>query len=208
MRTNVYIDGFNLYYRALKGTPYRWLDIRALSSALLPAGFNINRIRYFTAKVKEQAPQASRQQIYLRALRTLPNLDIHFGTFYGNKVIKRPLATPIPGLPKYVEVKTREEKGSDVNLASYLVLDAADNDFDAALVISNDSDLRTPVMLVQHRYHRHVIAANPSRTAKWMLPGDTLVRIKKNHLSASQFPSPMNDVHGKAITRPTRWDTG
>jgi hypothetical protein len=26
-RTIVYIDGFNLYYRALRGTPHKWLDI-------------------------------------------------------------------------------------------------------------------------------------------------------------------------------------
>jgi len=26
-RTVIYIDGFNLYYGALRGTPYKWLDI-------------------------------------------------------------------------------------------------------------------------------------------------------------------------------------
>ena len=31
MITNVYIDGFNLYYRALKDTPFRWLDLRKLA---------------------------------------------------------------------------------------------------------------------------------------------------------------------------------
>ena len=33
MITNVYIDGFNLYYRALKDTPFRWLDPRELADA-------------------------------------------------------------------------------------------------------------------------------------------------------------------------------
>jgi hypothetical protein len=28
VRTSIYIDGFNLYYRALKGTPYKWLDVK------------------------------------------------------------------------------------------------------------------------------------------------------------------------------------
>ena len=36
IRTNVYIDGFNLYYRALRRTPYRWLDVRRLAQLLLP----------------------------------------------------------------------------------------------------------------------------------------------------------------------------
>ena len=26
MRTQVYVDGFNLYYGALKDTPFKWLD--------------------------------------------------------------------------------------------------------------------------------------------------------------------------------------
>ncbi len=37
MITNVYIDGFNLYYRALKDTPFRWLDLRKLASGLVRA---------------------------------------------------------------------------------------------------------------------------------------------------------------------------
>ena len=30
MRTRVYVDAFNLYYGALRGTPYKWLDLDAL----------------------------------------------------------------------------------------------------------------------------------------------------------------------------------
>ena len=33
---NVYVDGFNLYYGALKGSPYKWLDVDALFRTLLP----------------------------------------------------------------------------------------------------------------------------------------------------------------------------
>jgi len=36
MRTYVYVDGFNLYYSALKNTPYKWLDLRALFARILP----------------------------------------------------------------------------------------------------------------------------------------------------------------------------
>ena len=31
MRTRVYVDGFNLYYGALKGTSFKWLNLLALS---------------------------------------------------------------------------------------------------------------------------------------------------------------------------------
>lgn len=50
MAVNVYVDGFNLFYGALRGSPHRWLDLGALCSALLPND-EIRRIRYFTARV-------------------------------------------------------------------------------------------------------------------------------------------------------------
>jgi hypothetical protein len=75
MNTNVYIDGFNLYYGCLKGTPHKWLDLGFFCQASFPPPRNqINRIRYFTAHVNARAnnpQQRVRQQTYLRALRTI-----------------------------------------------------------------------------------------------------------------------------------------
>ncbi len=51
MKTNFYVDAFNLYYGSLKGTPDRWLDLDALFRAVFPKN-QINRIRYFTAIVE------------------------------------------------------------------------------------------------------------------------------------------------------------
>lgn len=50
MKTNIYVDGFNLYYGALKSTPYKWLNIVELCHQLLPKS-QIHRIKYFTAHV-------------------------------------------------------------------------------------------------------------------------------------------------------------
>lgn len=74
-RTIVYIDGFNLYYRALKGTPHRWLDVAALSRAVLPASSTVTRINYYTARIsgRTDATAPARQHAYLRALATLPD---------------------------------------------------------------------------------------------------------------------------------------
>ena len=80
MRTRVYVDGFNLYYGALKGTPFKWLDPVRLSALLLPREHAIDRLRYFTARVSGKLdPRApARQQNYLKALSTLPEIDIHY----------------------------------------------------------------------------------------------------------------------------------
>ena len=88
LKTNVYIDGFNFYYGCIKGTPYRWLDLSLLCRRLLPKA-RIHRIRYFTALVTPRPNdpgQRTRQEIYLRALRTIPNLSIHLGRFLASKV--------------------------------------------------------------------------------------------------------------------------
>ena len=104
-KTVVYIDGFNLYYR-LKHTPYKWLNLEKLSQSYLDLKQNqIIKIKYFTALVKEQSRDPSntiRQGIYLRALKTLPNLEIIFGQF-KKRHINLSLATKNPDKLKQVK---------------------------------------------------------------------------------------------------------
>lgn len=112
MATNVYIDGFNLYYGAVRGTPYKWLDLDAFCRNLLPRE-TITTIHHFTARVSGRVdPQApSRQNIYLRALTTLPAVQVHFGTFLTHKVWM-PLVAPTPKGPRKAQVFKTEKKGS------------------------------------------------------------------------------------------------
>jgi hypothetical protein len=101
VKTNVYVDGFNLYYGAVKGTPYRWLDLRALSQRILPENA-IHRVRYFTALVDprpDDPRQRQRQETYIRALRTVPGLEVHYGTFLRSRT-RMMLAQPIEGGPR------------------------------------------------------------------------------------------------------------
>ena len=80
-RVNVYIDGFNLYYGSLKRTPYKWLDVSKLCKSLLPSD-TIQSIKFFTANVSARPHDQhlpARQQIYFRALKTIPNLTMIYG---------------------------------------------------------------------------------------------------------------------------------
>jgi len=61
MQANVYVDGFNLYYRCLKGTPYKWLNLLTLCQLSFPQ-HQINRIRYFTARVKRTVADRQKAQ--------------------------------------------------------------------------------------------------------------------------------------------------
>ena len=82
-RVNVYVDGLNLYNGALRDTPYRWLDLRKLGQALLKPDDVVQRIRYFTTRLdaSDDPTVSRRQQTYIRALRTIPGLTIHYSTF-------------------------------------------------------------------------------------------------------------------------------
>lgn len=221
MKVNIYFDGFNFYYRALRNRPYKykWLDLLKLSKALVP-GHEINRIRYFTAKVSNtnaDPTQNTRQQIYFRALETLPNLSIIYGLF-RNRDKWRPLVTPIPGLPQTVHIKDREEKGSDVNLASHLLVDGFQNDYDFAVVISNDTDFIEPIRMVREILRKDVWVVNPSPppARKGQRDNNRMHedlrnvasesrRIFVSTLRKSQFPNPLVDLHGRTITKPASW---
>src|SRR5262245_11268271 len=98
MRTNFYVDAFNLYYGCLKGTPHKWLNLQTLCQLSFPND-QVHRIRYFTAIVKPRPgnlQQPVRQLVYLRALKTLPCISIHTG-HYLQKPVMMPLAAPPPG---------------------------------------------------------------------------------------------------------------
>src|SRR5579862_6992381 len=79
----IYIDGFNLYNGALRGSPYKWLDLHAFAQALRPAD-EIMKVKYFTAQVDRRfndPQQRVRQRLYWRAIRTLPTVEIIEGHF-------------------------------------------------------------------------------------------------------------------------------
>lgn len=223
-RINVYVDGFNVYYGSLKGTPYKWLDLAKLCEALFP-GERIGRIRYFTALVHPTPGNLSapvRQQTYLRALHTIPNLTVRLGHFLTEKeerIQVYPLNPTDPNSPNWENrlrwVWDTEEKGSDVNLATSLILDAMDRDFTKAWVLTNDSDLAWPIEMVRKKFRRQVGVIMPDRPASYPTPERTesiqlkkaarwFRKIEEAHLSASQFPPTLTDPNG-SFTKPREW---
>ncbi len=208
MRTYIYVDGFNLYNRALRETAYKWLDLLALSRSLLNPVNQIQAIRYYTAIVSgnRDPEQPRRQQVYLKALSTLPEVSIHYGKFLP-KTIVRPLVSPIEGHPRFVEVHTIEEKGSDVNLATHLVRDAFLNIFDAAVVLSKDTDLIEPMRVVRYEVDKPVGLFCPdNRVPEGLRDVASFVRhITPNRLAASQFPNPILSRAGAKLFKPPSW---
>ena len=214
MIANVYIDGFNLYYGSLRRTEYKWLNLLTMCQKLLP-NRTIGRVRYFTARIRalphdEQAPV--RQNNYLRALATLPNLTIHYGRFVSRPQTwpEYPLTFSAPGAPpRMAQILRTEEKRSDVNLATLLLVDCVDDNFDEAVVISNDSDLALPLEYAAKRFGKTVGVINPQRYGR---PSEELLKvaswtyraINPSVLSGSQF-TPIVTVGKAQITKPATW---
>jgi uncharacterized LabA/DUF88 family protein len=208
MRTSIYVDGFNLYFGALKNTPYKWLNIKSMCTALLNAENEINQIKYFTAHVSAtpgDPDKAVHQQLYIRALRrSIPELTVITGQFRTHQVMKK-LVTPI-GQIKSVMVHDRTEKGSDVNLAVHLVNDAWLNRFDCAVIISGDSDLAESIKLVKQHHKKKVVGVispgKRSMSKEMMLASDFIRAITAGVLAGSQFP---NHIPGTTIFKPSDW---
>ena len=209
MITNLYIDGFNLYYRALKDTPFRWLDLWRLAETLFPQDA-IHRVCYFTARLDARPgnlTQPQRQQAYLRALAAMPGFDAYYGVFRSG-VKRRPLAEPTPGLPTHVLVRDSEEKGSDVNLATRLLVDGFNGEYEQAVVVSNDADFAGAMRYVRDDLGLRVTLVNPdsrNTSPTELANAATYVkRLWKSHLKRSQLPYTLTDEVG-VITKPAGW---
>ena len=207
MKTIVYVDGFNLYYGALRGTPYKWLNVARLCRILLPK-HNITQFKYYTARVSARPhdpEQPVRQQAYLRALKTTPELELIFGRFLTSSR-KMHLVTPLADGTASVWVTKTEEKGSDVNIATHMVHDAHLGTYDAAVIVSNDSDLIEPVRIVRHDLGKIVGMLNPhKRPSRELMKHVTFVKnIRKPVLRNSQFPDTLQDGAG-TIRKPKEW---
>lgn len=207
MRTYVYVDGFNLYYGALKGTSYKWLDLMALFTHLLQPQHQILKIKYFTALVNptpNDPDKHIRQKTFIRALQHhIPEMEVFYGHFLSHHV-RAALANPQGNQRAAVVIRT-EEKGSDVNLAVHLVNDAWLNVYDCAVVVSNYSDLAEALRLVrtQHGKAIGVITPHKSPQSRQLIRFATFVgRIRTGVLRASQLPDP---IPGTAIRKPTAW---
>ncbi len=177
----------------------------ALCRHLLPQD-DITAIKYYTALVSARPgnPTAPNdQQIYLRALRTIPNLSIALGHFLTHSV-RMTLSGSTP--PKRVWVDKTEEKGSDVNIAAHMIRDASLKALDVAVLITNDSDLAEPVRIVREEFGLPVGILNPHEHHSVQLKrlATFLKRIRQAQLIASQFPDAMTDAKG-AIHKPPTW---
>lgn len=196
-------------------------------------GASVDRVVYCTARISGTSNPggAHDQDTYLRALKQHGSVDLCEEGVYVNRVASAPLArrdakgrpvlvTPdwpimvqdpagaaMPDARFIVSVARREEKGSDVNVASHLLIDIFEQRIDAAVVISNDSDLALPIRHARQRvpvglvnptshYRAGALGGTPGEGAgaHWWY------QLAGGDLTAAQLPDPV----GK-LTKPAGW---
>lgn len=226
MDTHVYIDGFNLNYGLLKGTPYKWLDLEQFCDQLLPRN-TVTKIHYFTAKVdaRPQDPdQPTRQLAYLQALGSLARVEVHLGTFMSSVVSqvvvetdastgrylraggKPVLKLDAAGRPVKVWTYKSEEKGSDVNLSAYLLQDAYRGRCGCAVIISNDSDLLTPIGMAKHDCGLVIglVPPRPKGSIQLKALADFKIEPRSHFLASAQLANSIQAIAG-TVNKPASW---
>ena len=205
MRPFICVDGFNFYHRAIRNPSWKWLDFMALFKDVLKGDYNIECIKYFTARVSDTVDNPSKSQhqdAYFRALKHhIPQFEIYFGHFLSNS-IRRPL---VSNPKQFVDILNTSEKGSDVNLAVHLLNDAWLNRYECSVVVSNDSDLAEAMRLTKVHCKKRIGLITPGRShssKQLFSQADFTLHIHSSQFHKCQLPNP---IPGANIHKPLTW---
>lgn len=199
-RVIVYVDGFNLYF-GMKEAGYencKWLDIDNLVKNLLKPNQELQKIKYFTSRVGNNPEKQKRQTTYIEALET-KNIKIFYGHYQSDRVECKRCGNIWPSY---------NEKMTDVNIATQMIIDAYKDIYDMAMLISGDSDLVPPMKAIHENFNnkRVFVAFPPKRhnsSVSLAAKGSLIVGRKK--LVDSQFPVEVLKRDGFKLRKPSDW---
>jgi hypothetical protein len=213
-RATFYVDGFNLYHsvcsagRVLPDAPVKWLNLKSLFASVLSSiegHVEMGHIHYFTAyaeHLSQAAPdKLRRHKAYVRAL-TASGVKVEVSHF------KRKDVWDFDSRKQFV---THEEKETDVAIACGVLEGAARDEFDVAVLVTGDTDLR-PCVHAFRRLHekKQLVFAFPFNRKNHELtriaPGS--FTISAESYAKHQFPERVQLPSGKHVYCPKEWLTG
>jgi uncharacterized LabA/DUF88 family protein len=199
-RVIVYVDGFNLYFGMLDaGFDYcKWLNIKLLVENLLNNNQLLIEIKYFTSRVSNNPEKQKRQNTYLEALESV-GVNMYYGNYQSDKIECKRCSNVWP---------TYNEKMTDVNIATQILIDAFQDRYDMAMLISGDSDLVPPIRSVHEIFkNKRVFVAFPpkrhNQSVALMAKGSLTIGRKK--LVDSQFDIEVTKRDGYRLKKPNDW---
>lgn len=202
MKTFAYVDGYNLYNGLMdkdnhipgdvSDTPlrkYLWLNLHSFIYSYLPKECELEKVYYFTATVRDNPESKKRQEVFWKALRTLPSIDIQLG--------------------RHIPYKSRyTEKQSDVKMALQMYCDARDTDVKAMVLVGGDSDQVPTIqrILALNKGIELFVIFPPLRESddiKALIKNQ--FKIKRKNLQRHQFPDVIKRNNFPDIVRPKEW---
>ncbi|OCB76197.1 hypothetical protein B0A79_17635 [Flavobacterium piscis] len=200
-RVIVYVDGFNLYFGMLDAgfNNCKWLNLRLLVDNLLQSNQVVVEVKYFTSRVSNNPDKQKRQSTYLEALEST-GVKIYYGNYQSDTVECRRCNSVWP---------TYNEKMTDVNIATQILIDAYQDKYDMAMLISGDSDLVPPMKAVHEIFkNKRVFAAFPPKrhNQSVALAAKGSITIGRKKLVDSQFSLEVAKRDGYVLRKPKDWE--
>jgi uncharacterized LabA/DUF88 family protein len=198
-RVIVYIDGFNLYFgMTSKYKNTKWLDIVSLANDLLKPTQELVEVRYYTAMISNNPPKVKRQVKYVDVVR-------NSGAIISKGQYKKK--------PKFCRKcksswLTHEEKMTDVNISVDLLVHAMEDRYDAAMLISGDSDLVPPIKAIHKSFpKKRVFVAFPPNRANMEVRkvAKGSFTIGRKTLLDNQFDNDITLKNGTILSKPNNW---
>lgn len=196
----VYVDGFNLYF-GMKESGYgiyKWLNIKNLVTGFLTANQNLVDLKYFTSRVTNNPLKQKRQATYIEALETT-GIKVIYGMYkakdYDCKNCGHTWQIP-------------NEKMTDVNIATQMLIDAFTDKFDTAILISGDSDLVPPIKSIHKLFPEKSVSVwfPPSRhTHSVASAAKGSLMLGRKTLKSNQFPIEVTKSDGYVLHKPASW---
>lgn len=199
-RVIVYIDGFNLYFgmREAGLDSCRWLNVEKMIKKLLQPHQKLVQIKYFTSRVSNSPEKQKRQSTYIDALEST-GVEIFYGNYQdGSQECKR---------CGHIW-RTAKEKMTDVNIATTMLVDAFNDAYDMAMLVSGDSDLVPPIKAVHENFSkkRVLVAFPPKRhNSSIALVSKGSLTIGRKTLIDAQFDEIVKSKTGYNLKIPESW---
>lgn len=199
-RVIVYVDGFNLYF-GMKDAGFencKWLNLHLLASNLMKSNQELIEVKYFTSRVGNNPDKQKRQATYIEALETT-TVNVLYGHYQSSSIECKRCGNNWP---------TYNEKMTDVNIATQMLIDAYQDRFDMAMLISGDSDLVPPIKAIHTLFkQKRVFVAFPPkrRNSSVALNARGSIIIGRKKLIDSQFPDELMKRGGFILHKPADW---
>jgi len=199
-RVSVYIDGFNLYFGMIEAgfNHCKWLDVEKLVKSYLTSNQELINIKFFTSRISHNPQKQKRQNAYLEAIETT-NVKIIYGLYKA----------------KNIECENcghnwlvSNEKMTDVNIATHIIIDAYQDKYDTAILISGDSDLVPPIKAVHENFSTKSVSVffppcRHNNTVAGAAKGSQIIGRKK--LVDNQFENEILKQDGFILQKPKEW---